>query len=98
VTAQNGATPPVPPPPAQVPVIDPGNPFALSPVLPVQWSTATVQSSAGPLTVLTLRAGGATLTVALQREHALNLARQVRQQAQQGASGLILPPSAGELS
>lgn len=93
MTAQNGAVPPAAPP------VDPGNPFVLGgPVPPVQWTTTSVPSSAGPLTLLTLRTAGTTLSVLLPRESALELARMLRNNAQQTASGLIVPPGAGELS
>ena len=92
MTAQNGAVP------SQVPPIDPGNPFVMGgPVPPVQWTTTSVPSSAGPLTVLTLRTAGTTLSVLLPRESAIELARMLRNTAQQ-SGGLIVPPSAGELS
>lgn len=73
------------------PLIDPGNTF-VGPH-PAGLICGQVNGPAGPMVVLTVRSAGATLTVMMSREEALEWARLIRNTAQQ-ITPLIVPPGA----
>lgn len=57
--------------PAELPPFDQGNPYVLSMELPAMVSAVQVHGSNGARLLVTIRSGGATLTVPLSKEDAL---------------------------
>ena len=70
--------------------VDPGNPFVLSLELPSALSCAVVDTPRGQRTLLTIRCGGGTMTVLLEKASTLEWAAMLRMAGRQ-MSSLIVP-------
>lgn len=75
---------------------DPGNPYAGALELPAALTGQKVQTTNGPRLLVTIRSGGATLTVVVTREDALRWGKMIAGMAMR-LSPLIVPSSGLEL-
>lgn len=84
--------------PAELPPFDQGNPFVLSMELPATMSAVQVNGSNGPRLLVTIRSGGATLTIAMPKDDVRTWAAYLAAEAGKMSSLIVaapgLPPAA----
>jgi hypothetical protein len=85
--------------PAELPPpVDPGNPYVLTMELPATMSAVQVHGSNGARLLVTIRSGGATLTVPLSKEDAQTWGAHLTEAASHMSSLIVaapgLPPAA----